>query len=817
MNAHTTGSAGRIGRKNRAPPAHYDARMTVQRPQTQALAWLRAHDPGLRALRRAGRAAVLMPAMFAIGDKVIGNPAVATFAAFGSFAMLLLVDFSGPMRDRLQAQAALSVVCGALICFGTLASNSDALAALSMAVVAFLVLFAGVVSSVLASATTSMLLAFILPVSLAGPASSIPDRLAGWGLASGASLLAIGLLWPAPSREPLRGAAIAACRALAARLRSDVAMALGAAPGRGAEQEASAVRADTAVDELQREFFAAPNRPTGLSTTARAVVRLVDEVRWLKAIVVLSAKSRDGVPPDRYACAVKTASASVLEDGADLLDRPAVGPHAMHERLATLHDALSELELGATRRLPPAMATPGSTAAAAAGQIDAFVASLDPSFRAQELSFVVSQIASNIDLAAAAERRSWLERLLGRQPEGLSGRLDAVQERAGAHVERHSVWLHNSVRGAVALAAAVLVAKLTGVQHAFWVIFGTLSVLRSNALSIGQNVLRGLAGTVVGFIVGALLVTLIGTDTTLLWLLLPPAVLLAGLAPAAVSFAAGQAAFTLTLLILFNILEPTGWRIGLVRIEDVAIGSAVSLGVGLLFWPRGAAAALGTALAEAYGDGARYLAAAVRFGLGRCDSAVSQSPPPTFEATRAAAAARRLDDAFRGYLAERGAKALPLAEATSLVNGMAALRLAGDAVVDLWQREGSVAGDRAGARTELLAGSERLTGWYDAFAASLTGLGAVPDPEPPDDIADGRLVETVSNDLRSADGTATAAAVRMIWTRDHLDAARRLQATLVGPARAVNMQRSMNALEAALPRRMVTRRRLPRAAHDETA
>jgi len=35
-----------------------------------------------------------MPAMFALGDKVLGNPQVATFAAFGSFAMLLLVDFS---------------------------------------------------------------------------------------------------------------------------------------------------------------------------------------------------------------------------------------------------------------------------------------------------------------------------------------------------------------------------------------------------------------------------------------------------------------------------------------------------------------------------------------------------------------------------------------------------------------------------------------------------------------------------------------------------------------------------------------------------
>ena len=55
-----------------------------------------------------------------------------------------------------------------------------------------------------------MLLAFILPVALPGPVSSIPDRLAGWGLASAASLAAISLLWPAPTREPLRGAAVTA-------------------------------------------------------------------------------------------------------------------------------------------------------------------------------------------------------------------------------------------------------------------------------------------------------------------------------------------------------------------------------------------------------------------------------------------------------------------------------------------------------------------------------------------------------------------------------------------------------------------------------
>src|SRR6202035_4454305 len=137
----------------------------------------------------------------------------------------------------------------------------------------------------------------------------------------------------------------------------------------------------------------------------------------------------------------------------------------------------------------------------------------------------------------AAERRSWQERWLGHQPEGVPGTLSAARERITSYLEPHSVWLHNSLRGAAGLGLAVLVAKLTGVQHSFWVVLGTLSVLRSNALSTGQNVVRGLLGTTAGFIVGAALVALIGTDTTLLWLLLPPAVLFAGLAPAAISFA----------------------------------------------------------------------------------------------------------------------------------------------------------------------------------------------------------------------------------------------------------------------------------------
>ncbi len=754
---------------------------SAARPMAGVVGWLRVRDPGYAALRRATRAALLMPAVFALGDKVIGEPLLATFAAFGSFAMLLLVDFSGSIKDRLLDQTALGLACAALICLATLVSRTTWLAALSMGVVAFGVLFAGVLSSVLAGATTTLLLAFILPVSLQGPPSSIPERVAGWGLAAGVSLLAISLLWPAPTRNPVRVAAIETARALAARLRSDVAYMMGdpADNERERTHHAAIAAAQQAVQKMQDLFFATPYRPTALSADARAVVQVIDELRWLDTIMLRSAPKRHSPRASRRVGAVKTAAAEVLADAADLLEDPGRTRTALRRSVERLRAALAELE-EVTTALPPGQPPGGDHDGALAERV---VSSLDPSFRAQQLSFIVGQIASSADLAAAAARRSWMDRLLGRQPEGVHGPLAEAHEQAGAYIERHSLTLQNSVRGAVALALAVLVADLTTVQHGFWVVFGALAVLRSNAVSTGQNVLRALAGTAVGFAVGGALVYLIGTDTTLLWALLPIAILFAGLAPACISFAGGQAAFTLTLLILFNLIAPAGWKIGLVRIEDVALGCAVSLLVGLLFWPRGAGAALRSALARAYRDSVGYLADAVAYGVGCCDPSGPQFPPPQRKALDAAAASYRLDETFRGYLIERGSKRAPLADMAGLVTGVTGVRLAGDAVLDLWHG-GEASGERSAARRELILAAEHVASWYERFAASLTGAEQVPDPLARDEVADGHLIEAVERDLSGSDGNATATGVRVIWTGDHLDGVRRLQEPLADQARA---------------------------------
>jgi uncharacterized membrane protein YccC len=730
---------------------------------------LLARDGDLRATRRAARTAIVMPALFALGSQVIADPGVATFAAFGSFAMLLLADFGGTLAERLAAQLSLVAIGCVLIALATLVSRNPWAAAVAMVVVGFVVLFAGVVSSALAAASTSVLLSFILPVATPAGPTAIPERLTGWLLAGVVSLPAITLLWPAPRSEPLREAAAEACRQLSARLTAEVAHAHGEDGGNVVQ---AVTRADAAVATLRATFLATPYRPSGLTTSTRAVVRLVDEVVWLSVILDNAAATRPRQPAPPTVRDVKTAAAVLLDHAGKALSLREPPQDSLQDHLDDLARARRAMEAVAIAEVE--RPRDGRTA-------EEVVGSLAPSFRAQELSFAVMAIAENIAIATAAEQRTWWQKLLGRQPRGLAGPISSAQERALAHVEPHSVWLRNSVRGAIALGGAVLVADLSGAQHSFWIVLGALSVLRSNALSTGQSVVRGLIGTTIGFVIGGALVVVLGTNPGVLWVLLPVALLVAGIAPA-VSFTAGQAGFTVALLILFNIVSPAGWHVGLVRIEDVAIGCAVSLVVGASFWPRGAAGALRRALAEAYAECAAYLRTAAESGTAADGSAEEAEAARS----RAAAAARRLDDAFREYLAERGRKQLTLAEVASLLTGVVGLRLTAEAVSDLWAGAGPDRVDTPRAQLELIVTTERVTNWFAALAQAMSGIGTVPRALPQDGASARRLVEALSRDLESLDtpdASGRAHTVRLVWTSDHMDATRRLQDLIEQPAR----------------------------------
>ncbi len=185
-------------------------------------AWLRvrAHRRGpphspRAGLRRAARAALVMPPAFAFAQAVIRDAQVALFVPFGCIALLVMVDIGGPRRPRALAYAATTGIGAVLIALGTLASLSPWLAALLMLLVGFVVSFAGAFGGYVVAAQTALLLAFVLAVSIPAPPAAIAPRLAGWLIAGVVSMLAGVLLWPHFEQLTLRRQAASACGAVA--------------------------------------------------------------------------------------------------------------------------------------------------------------------------------------------------------------------------------------------------------------------------------------------------------------------------------------------------------------------------------------------------------------------------------------------------------------------------------------------------------------------------------------------------------------------------------------------------------------------------
>jgi signal transduction histidine kinase len=160
-------------------------------------------------------AAIVTAGCSRLRTRVIGNQSSALFAAIGSFALLGLTQFTGPPRSRLLAYLALGCVGAAFITLGTLCASSPWLATAAIAVVGFGTLFSGVFSGYFSAGATAAILTFVLPATVPAANSAIPDRLAGWGLATGAAICAVMLLWPLRQSADLQREAADAVRSVA--------------------------------------------------------------------------------------------------------------------------------------------------------------------------------------------------------------------------------------------------------------------------------------------------------------------------------------------------------------------------------------------------------------------------------------------------------------------------------------------------------------------------------------------------------------------------------------------------------------------------
>jgi uncharacterized membrane protein YccC len=649
---------------------------------------------------RTVRVVLVIPPLFALTYEGFGNLQMALFAAFGGFASLIFAAFGGTKRDKLVAHLGLAVTGSIGLIIGTAVSPVKWLAVLVTIPVAFGIFFAGVAGPNAASGVAGALLGYVLPVATPGTVSMIPDRLAGWWLACVVSTAAVLLFSPPSPGDRLRAAAAGSAHALAAQL---------AAAVKGTATAADHARCRAAKQELMNAFATTPFRPTGLATADQALASVVQLLEWCTSLI---ADATEGHPnldrADQCDRDLLAQTASVLSRTGDLLAGQAM------DDPGTLLDA-SEMDRQRDACAAYHRSAPPNR------DYDAVEVIARYTFHAQAISIGVRSIVADTLIATrhadpetiAARRRGWY----GAQPEGTMAerRVAALSGAIGVltrHASVRSVWFLNSLRGSLALAAAVLVADVSGVQHGFWVVLGTLSVLRTNAASTESTALRALGGTVIGFAVGALLLLGIGTSTPALWVAFPIALAVAAYAPGTLPFAFGQAAFTVVVVVLFNLLQPVGWKVGLLRIQDVALGCLVSLVVGVLFWPRGAGSIVGDDLADAFRRGAAYLTQAVDWALG------SRQAPPDAGAA-AATAGIRLDEALRGFLAEQGAKKLSKEDMWMLVMATMRLRLTAYSLAGLEAPDAVRHGSHratAYVRAALSEATADLTGFYERVA-----------------------------------------------------------------------------------------------------
>ena len=610
-----------------------------------------------------------------------------------------------------------------------------------MAVAGFVILFAGVLSAAAAGATRAALLTFILPVTVPGTSTDMMFRLGGWFLAAAMAVPVAILVWPPADHQKLRRRGADACAALAAQLTARVDGDNDTPQADGAAQQA--------IIALRRQFRSTTCRPVGLTSGSRVLMQLTDRLEWLHSVVLrIPAGSVHHWPG--HTVELVGSCAAVLTASGQVLDSAESRPS--HRARQVLTGALRELEHHRARVSVflevVAEGSAGSAARSGPGTAPARVD--DPSLRpavAHELAYTTLLAGSTVAVSAAADARPLLDRLLGRRlPGTLDGPVAAAHRIAAGHITRRSVWFQNSLRGALGLAFAVFLAEITQIQHGFWVVLGAMSVLRTTALTTGSTALRAFIGTLAGFVVGAVIMLGVGTTPWHLWVLLPVSVLIAGYLPEAVSFLAGQAAFTVMVVVLFNIIEPVGWSVGLVRIEDVALGCLAGLVSGILLWPRGAAAQIRAALCDHYRRSADALEAAVDRLTGR---AGGDSGRLARAVNDARSASLRLDDVLREYLFERGTKSVPVAELTALTNGAVRVRLAAEAVAGMTDPLPSV---------PLTFPSVTAAGPPDSPSPG-TDPG---EPVPPESFAAGGLVD--------AGGTiAVAASAAAAWYRGLAD------------------------------------------------
>lgn len=498
-------------------------------------------------------------------------------AAFACLAQTLFADFGGSLKRRFVSYLAATAVGVPLIIIGTLASPYVAASVIAAFVVAMILGLLAVLRGVVAAAQTVLLLSLILALTAVRPGTMWPS-VGAWIFGGVVAAVASVALWPSHSVRPMRNGIAA--------IFSDIADACDA---RWITDDPDALadartRATKALAELHAKYDGNLLRPSGATDSDEALSELVDEAGRLRYLQRWEEVS--GAPDDRLGrimaseCREVTASLRACADRLRGSHEPLSSQALLDLRIKNLDDVsqwfADHREAADTTHLRE---------------------QLDDAFPLRITTVVTSHV-TDATIRVEPHAHDELAVLPGDPEPGPLARMSRWR-RVQPHLSWDSPWFRNAARTAVALAISVAVAKSVSLEHPFWIVLGTLSALRFDAMGTGRQAWQALVGTTVGVAISAVVLMVVGQDQLVWWALLPVSVFIAGYTPGTMSFAVGQAAFSFVVIVLFSIIAPSGLDLAEARWFDVVLGLLISLLVSLLMWPRGVVETLFKRMSEA--------------------------------------------------------------------------------------------------------------------------------------------------------------------------------------------------------------------------
>jgi uncharacterized membrane protein YccC len=614
-----------------------------------ASVFARGSDPGHRAARHGARAAIVMSVAFFIGHFGFDNDQLAVLATFTGAALVGMADFTGNRPQRLLATAITLAVGFPLVALGTAVSLHTVAATVIMFVVALVIAFGAVFSGYFAAGANAAIVFFVVAVGIPGSSHEIPPRLAGVALGGGLSLLASGWLLTCHAVPNSRGALAAVYRSLAGAVRQVAHHEEVDLPARDAILEQAILDAELAV-------ATSAWRPGGLTRAHKSRMYLLHGARRLATLLAQLPPPRPDLPVEIRMARQKMliVQAETLDSCADALtSNGAVFPDPTKAQAARdVFDSFAAEEL--EHRI----------AAADDQRIDQRVADL----------LVVLEIARTTVLAGMHTRI-----VFGIRPQPEATVANAVLvttmtvgvpsprkwlRRATHNLTLRSVHFRNSLRLATALALARLAVGVFDLKHGFWVMFATLVVVKTSAAGTRATAVGAAIGTGLGFFVSTALVIAFGVHVGVYCVALPFVIFAAFYLPGTGKFLLGQASFTMTVVFLFNILVPTGWSVGLLRFEDVLIGTAIGFVVAVLMWPKGASTELAGAIADLVDAGTAVAAELLRSLL----DGEPVAPDACDRWAPAIVAATQAEDVFTQFLSELHVPPAPVLAWSSLMS-----------------------------------------------------------------------------------------------------------------------------------------------------